>query len=343
MNILYIGSSRDGSTSAHRADALRRLGHDVIAVDPYVLSTLGLSRPGIGKLHYRTGYRFVQRALTRWIESGAFGAAGPEAVWVDSGELFGPEAVKALRRRYGPTILYNHDDVTGPRDGARFSSLKRALREFDLCVVVREPSVLEYQALGVKRVMKVWRSYDEVAHKPFALDEEIPVQFRSDVVFVGTWIKGDERDTFLAELLSRKVPLTIWGDRWHKSPAWSLLRPYWRGPSLAGRDYIAALQGAKVCLGLLSRGNRDRHTTRTVEIPYAGALFCAERTDEHLQLYDEDREAVYWSDAQECAAKCAALLADERRRLSIRAAGACKVRSLSVGHEDICRAVLASL
>jgi spore maturation protein CgeB len=343
MKILYLGSMRNGATSAHRAAALRRLGHTVIAADPYVLPQLGLRRRGLGNFHYRTGYRFIQRFLTRWIESGALDAGQGDAVWIDSGELFGPGPMKALKQRFGHAILYNHDDVTGPRDGARFASLKTALREFDLCVVVREQNVPEYRALGAKQVIKVWRSYDEIEHRPFMAESDIAPEFRSDVSFVGTWIRGDERDAFLARLIQCHVPLTIWGDRWHKSPAWKLLRPHWRGPSLSGRDYVAALQGAKVCLGLLSRGNRDRHTTRTVEIPYAGALLCAERTDEHLMLYREDREAVFWSDAEECADKCKALLADEHRRLEVRAAGASKVRSLGVGHEDICRVVLAAL
>ena len=68
------------------------------------------------------------------------------------------------------------------------------------------------------------------------------------------------------------------------------------GPAIYGDDYLKAIQLAKVSLGLLSKGNRDLHTTRTFEIPYCGGLLCAERTSEHLQLYQEDVEAVYWSD-----------------------------------------------
>jgi spore maturation protein CgeB len=81
--------------------------------------------------------------------------------------------------------------------------------------------------------------------------------------------------------------------------------------------YAVAIQSAKVNLGLLSRGNRDLHTQRSFEIPSLGGLFCAERTEEHLLLYEENKKAVFWSNAEECAAKCRALLADEAWRRSV--------------------------
>lgn len=100
------------------------------------------------------------------------------------------------------------------------------------------------------------------------------------------------------------------------------MKAFWRGPGLhEDRDYAAAILASKVCLGLLSKGNRDKHTTRSLEIPSLGGLFCAERTSEHLALYEEDREAVFWSSAEECAEKCLALLKDEPRRRAIAEAG----------------------
>jgi spore maturation protein CgeB len=69
-----------------------------------------------------------------------------------------------------------------------------------------------------------------------------------------------------------------------------------------------------VSLGLLSKGNRDLTTQRSFEIPYLGGVLCAERTSEHVALYREDFEAVFWSTPEECAEKCMQLLRDEQRR-----------------------------
>jgi spore maturation protein CgeB len=85
-----------------------------------------------------------------------------------------------------------------------------------------------------------------------------------------------------------------------------------------------------VCLGLLSKGNRDLHTQRTMEIPFAGGLLCAERTSEHRALYQEGVEAVFWSDARECAERCRELLADGAARADIAKSG--RRRCMTNGH-----------
>jgi spore maturation protein CgeB len=125
------------------------------------------------------------------------------------------------------------------------------------------------------------------------------------------------------------VPLAIYGNDWQKAPEWPGLQSAWHGPAIYGDDYLKAIQLAKVSLGLLSKGNRDLHTTRTFEIPYCGGLFCAERTSEHLQLYQEDIEAVYWSDAKECINKCQKLLNDDKMRNEIAEQG--RIRCLRNG------------
>jgi spore maturation protein CgeB len=91
---------------------------------------------------------------------------------------------------------------------------------------------------------------------------------------------------------------------------------------------------------LLSKGNRDRHTNRSSEVPFVGGLLCAERTNEHLEMYRDGEEAVFWDDAAECAAVCQRLLADPAERAAIREAGARRVRQLHVGNEDVCRQIL---
>lgn len=344
MRVLYVGHATAGSTSRHRADAVARLGHDVVIADPYVAFVASLGGRLSSAFHYRTGYRFLQQPVCEWVEKLLQQYAGwPDLIWMDSGELLGVGAVQGLRRLGRPVVLFNVDDPTGKRDGRRFDSLLAALPQYDLCVVVREPSVNEFYACGAKRVRHVWRSYDEVAHRPFDNTAEIPRTFRSEVAFVGTWIRGEGRDTFLMGLIERGVEVSIWGERWQKSPAWKRLQKYWRGPGLKGRDYVAAIQGAKLTLGLLSHANRDLHTTRSAEIPYAGGLLCAERTSEHLAMYREGEEAVLWSDVDECAAVCHKLLADSALRERIRSQGMTRVRQAGFGNEAVCGDILKQL
>jgi hypothetical protein len=344
MKILYIGQSTKESTSRHRAEALKRLGHEITLVDPYAVLSKPLHSRLRGALHYRTGYRLLQRKTCAWVEEILqLHSNWPELIWVNSGELIGAAAVKKLRQFGAPMILYNNDDPTGGRDGRRFDSLIAALPSYDLCAVLREPNVGDFYAHGARFVHRVWMSYDEMIHRPFDRAEDIPDKFCSEVVFVGTWIRGEGRDDFLLGLIERGLDVAIWGSRWQKSPHWPKLRGYWRGPALAGRDYVAALQGAKIALGFLSHGNRDLHTTRSSEIPYAGGLLCAERTTEHMTMYRDGEEAVFWNDVDECAAVCRKLLADDALRDRIRTQGMARVRAGGYGNETVCHNILLQL
>lgn len=65
-------------------------------------------------------------------------------------------------------------------------------------------------------------------------------------------------------------------------------------------------------------------------IPFAGGVLCAERTSEHLALYREDEETVFWNDARECAKRCHELLTEIRGRAEIAERG--RQRCVMNGH-----------
>ncbi|UKT65379.1 CgeB family protein [Pedobacter mucosus] len=342
MHIIYLGEDREGTTTAHRAQALQRIGHQVTVINPLNYISAKHKKGLLNAIHFRSGYRLLQSAMLRWLEDLLPKTQKPDLVWVDSGEFFGPTFLKALKSVGCPIILYNIDDPTGKRDGRRFDLLRKAISCYDLVVVVRQETAEECIALGARKVIRVNRSYDEVAHLPFADQAMIPTSLRSEVAFIGTWMRGEKRDEFLLELIEKGVPLSIWGNGWEKSHLFSRLKPAFRGPSLEGRDYIAAIQGAKICIGLLSKGNRDLHTTRSYEVPYAGGLLCAKRTTEHQALYLEDEEAVFWSNAEECATRCLELLKNDKRE-KMRLSGMRKVRAIGAGNEDVCRKIMDEL
>jgi spore maturation protein CgeB len=311
MKILYLGV--ESGTSGHRINALRRLGHDVEVVNPFAF----LPRFPLRGVWMRY---FGSVGLASSVRSRAWeqlaGRGGFDVVWVDNGGLVSRELVEALKRIGSRVLNYNVDDPYGPRDINYWHQYRRAVRAYDMVVVVRDENVEEARSLGARKVLRVYRSADEVAHAPFPLSEEERARWASEVLFAGTGFS--ERGPFMTELLSFGVPLSIYGNDWPKLKEWKTVRPYWKGPDLSDKySYAAAIQSAKVCLGLLSKGNRDLHTQRSLEIPSLGAVFCAERTEEHLALYDEDKEAVFWSSAEECANKCRALLADDTWRRSV--------------------------
>ena len=340
MNILYIGYSDYSTTSYHRFSALERLGHHVTLLDRYEYLNPILANTILGKFHYVTGYHYVQAKMAQLLHQKVFTYKKLDLIWVDNGELFGPQCLKILRKLGVPIILYNIDDPTGERDGNRFLTLRKSLSFYDLCVVVRDATYRDFIKLQLP-TLKVTMSYDEIAHLPYDITKPLETEFISDIAFVGTWIKGEKRDEFLLSLIEDGLNISIWGDRWQKSKYWSKLKKSYKGKALKGQDYVKAIQGAKISLGLLSQGNRDTHTTRSFEIPFIGGLLCAQRTDEHLAMFKEKEEAVFWENSTECANICKWLLKNESKRLAIQSNGFRKVRQLKVGNEDICKKILS--
>ncbi len=325
LRVLYVGPAH--GTSLHRIKALRRIGCDVKQVDPYDWLPW---RRGVVKLLIETGASFLDR-LAACALGKHLGRQHFEIAWVDGGELLGPRGVQALRGRADRVVNFNHDNpfAFASADKHKWRLYLNALRQYDLVVVVREPNLREAAEVGARNVMFVWRTADEIAHAPPPSTSAKKSHYASEVAFIGSWMP--ERGPFLAELIERGVPLSIWGDRWQKAPEWHQLKGSWRGPGVySDEGYAAVISGSKVCLGLLSKGNRDQMTTRSLEVPAFGALLCAERTEEHLQLYEDGKEAVFWDDAKECAERCAMLLANDERRRAIARAG--HERCLRNGH-----------
>ena len=317
LQILFLGQ-HDG-TSRHRAEAMQRLGHTVRVINPWEFFPDNMwVRKVLSKLSYEVG--------SAWLESYVYSQLKQrlmdnrfDMLWNDQCELIGPAIAKNLNEIADILVTYSVDDPFGLRDKKRFSLYREALRYYDITAVVRQPNIEEAYAWGAPQVIRVFRSADEIAHRQLIFTTEEKEKWASDVAFVGTWMP--ERGPFIVHLLNLGVPLTLYGNRWQKAQEWSVLRKVWRGPGLDGKDYVKAIQASKICLGLLSKGNRDLHTQRSAEIPYIGSVLCAERTEEHMHMYLEDKEAIFWSTPEECAEKCFALLNDDSRRHAIAHAG----------------------
>jgi hypothetical protein len=267
--------------------------------------------------------RFIRSRVLETIRSAKF-----DLVWVNAGELISPELVRDLKHQATFVLTFNNDDPFGTRDNHKWRLYLRSVPYYDLVVVLRDCNVAEAYSRGATDVLRVYMSSDEVAHAPRKLSPPDRAKWASDVAFIGTWMP--ERGPFLARLVGHGIPLTIWGDRWSKAEEWPILRPHWRGPGLdKDDDYASAVQCAKVCIGLLSKGNRDLCTQRSFEIPQLGGVLCAERTSEHSSLYAENVEAVFWNGPDECAEKCERLLSDDIWRKQVARNG--QLRSIRNG------------
>ncbi|MFH1066827.1 MAG: glycosyltransferase [bacterium] len=334
---LYLGETFEHSTARHRAEALSRLGWEVTFINPISFTPRVWPIPGIFNRLGNVGLPWlVERGVLSQIGKAPF-----DLVWVDGGSLVGPSLLKKLSRQGGALVNYNLDDPFGGRDGNAWRVYLKAVPFYDLLAVVREENVQEAKALGAKKVKRVFRSYDPVAHALRPLTAENQKRWASKVVFIGTWMP--ERGPFFRRLLELGVPLTLYGNDWEKAQEFEFLQRARKGAGLWGDDYALAIQCAKVSLCLLSKGNRDLHTQRSLEIPALGGLLCAERTREHLALYEEGKEALFWETPEECAEVCRRAIAEPEWAVSIAAAGQRKVRALKLSNDEVVASILQEL
>jgi spore maturation protein CgeB len=309
MKILQIGAKF--GTTIHRYEALKRLGYEVFFID---LNNFLPNNRWMNKWIYETG----AWGLEIWFEQHILNSIKDnkfDLAIVDGGYLISPKLVKLLKNRIKNVANYNADDPFPLSGWRKWRLYRKSIPYYDLLVVCRQQNVNEVKSLGAKKVILVHRTADEIAHKPILLTSSDYETWGSEVVFVGTWMP--ERGPFMARVIDRGVPLSIWGDRWRKAKEWNKIKHTWRGPGIFNENYSRVIQTSKICLGLVSKTNRDLHTRRSIEIPALGSLLCCERTTEHELMYEDGKEAVMWNDADNCADLCLELLKSDNKRIEI--------------------------
>jgi len=335
LKLLYLGP--DAGTCALRKKALERLGHEVFQID---LAEAIPSHALVKAWAFKTGGLGFEDVITRFVMARVEGRTF-DAVFCDSGELVPPALLKELRKIAPKSLVFNQDNPFVSRDGGRWRLFLKSLPLYDLYVTPRLSNVAPAEKLGARRVYRTWFSADEIIHAPQVLTDDDRERLGSRVAFVGTWMP--ERGPFMRTLVERGVPLTIFGGRWDKAPEYGQLKSHVRLGNLDTAQYTKAIAACDIALALLSKGNEDLHTTRSLEIPAIGTLLCGERTSEHLELYKEGEEAVFWDTADECAEVCLDLLANPDRIRAIAAAGAARARRNKVYNEPVLKTMLEHL
>jgi spore maturation protein CgeB len=200
---------------------------------------------------------------------------------------------------------------------------------YDLHVTTKSYNVAELKQLGARDVLFVPNGYDPHTHRPVPLTPEEKVFWGAEVGFVGGFERA--RYQMMLALAESGVQVTVRGPGWEpyvgRHPN-LIIKPGW----VLGDDYAKAICATKINLCFLRKANRDLHTTRSIEIPACGGFMLAERTNEHLSLFEEGKEAEFFSDEEELIAKVRYYLTHEHERQRIAAAG--RGRCLRSGYSN---------
>jgi len=319
MRVLFVGDLNPYVRSYQRCRVFRELGYEVSALATRPIPTL----PGItprarlcSRIRWRLGYPpdrvKVNAQIVKVAREREF-----DLLWIEKGLMIRPDILDKVRNARPRVILsfYSED----------------CLPKYDFVFTTKSYNVQELPQIGARRVVFVGKAYDRATHRPVPVDEQDRRRLGAEAIFIGTY--EEDRANQMLNLAENGLPVRVWGNGWQK---WQGRHPNLivEGRPLYGEDYVKALCASKIGLCFLSKINRDLQTARTMEIPACGTFMLAERTSEHLDLFEEGREAEFFGSQEELCAKVRYYLAHEDERRQIAAAGRKKCVSSGYSHHD---------
>lgn len=260
----------------------------------------------------------------------------PHVVLVVMGFDVWPETLERIKRETGAVLInYATDDPFNWRTGTH--EVRECISVYDVYACTKNGIIDDVIRAGVRNVQYVRFGYHPSVHFVEAcVSSEERERFAADVAFVGE-ADADRAPIFRA--LVKALPnlnLALYGGLWRMS---SGLGPYCRG-TVRGREFRLALHEARIAVNLVRVQNRDDHVMRTFEGPACGAFMLNQRTEQHLELFAEDRGAAYFESVEELVEKVRYFLERDGERLRIQRTGHCTVMNNRHTYEDRLKQIL---
>jgi spore maturation protein CgeB len=214
--------------------------------------------------------------------------------------------LEALGRLGVVRMNYLTDDPWNPSHRAPW--FLEALPAYDRIFSPRQANLEDLRALRGPAVSYLPFAYAPEVHFPEALSDADRARFADDVFFAGG--ADPDRVPVVAALARAGLRVGLYGGYWER-----YTREVTSRGLLDASGLRRATGGAKVCLCLVRRANRDGHSMRTFEIPAMGGCVLAEDTEDHRHLFGEEGgAAAYFSTPEEAVDQARALVADASRR-----------------------------
>ena len=317
MKFFFAGALHLNAGPTIRAKTLRDLGNEVELFDtkPYevwggIYISYLLRRTGLVKInHAILNKQLAERAI----------ASKPDVLWIDKGRYVCGATLRKIKEQTDATIVYDTLDYMFAPFNKTWQVLS-SIPEYDLIVTMRKDHD-EYYEHGAKKVLRLWCGYYQEVFKPVELSVEDEQLYSAEVMFCGT--PEIERAETLVFLINHGINVKIWGVKhdWKRLKCFKQLESHFIDSYLHWPEYAKSINASKIGLCFLKKVSKDEHTFRSLEIPACGAFMAAERTNEHMELFEEDKEAIFFSSNQELLDKIRYYLSHDEERKQIADAG----------------------
>lgn len=237
----------------------------------------------------------------------------PDLTLVISPLLLYPASILAMKK-HGLAFAFFTDNPIDVHHTHTNSWVKRGFPLWDAGLIWSQELVDRLLESGVKQAF----------FHPFCSDIEyhFPKQQTNpsyDVAFIGNWDASRKREKYLKAIADYR--LGLWGSNYWNTHCQELtLKDLCQG-MCTYQEIPVVLGSARMGLNILRPQNEKGHNIRTYEIPAVGTLMLSERSDELLNLFKEDKEAIYFSSPDELKQKVEYLLQNPNLIKSIAEAG----------------------
>jgi len=244
------------------------------------------------------------------------------------------KSILEIKKKTKKIFFFCGDNPFTNRDKFRWKNFKEIIPFIDLIIFHIEGRKKYIKKFNIKKYLITVPPYYKEVH--FNNVRKIK---KKEVVFIGTWFP--ERGKFFYELKKKGLNFDIYGNKWNKDKKYYKYLKENIKKALNYKETAKIISKYKINIGLLSKGNDDNITRRCIEIPATGSLLCCERTKFLKLILKENKEAIYFSSADECYKKCVYLLKNENRIKNISINGNIKVRKkLNLEAKNIFKKIL---
>lgn len=320
MKILSVGDfKKESNTCLHRHKALQEIAHQTDKVELYA-DVLSFNFKVRNRLFQKYNLPLnlpdennANEKIKKLVNANLY-----DIIWIDKGITINSSTLKYIKDKNPQAIVvsYTADNMVERHNQSK--NFLDCIPFYDYHITTKSYIIEGLKALGAKNIVFTNQSFEPSFHHPIIIDDLERVLLGGDIGFIGMW--EEERCKSILFLVDNGLKVKVYG-----GGKWKLYQDYSPNliiePPVYSRKYTKVLQSFKISLCFLRKINLDLQTSRTMEIPACGGFMMAERTSEHQVLFEEDKEAVFFSSNKELLKKCVFYLNNERLRNKISKAG----------------------
>jgi spore maturation protein CgeB len=260
----------------------------------------------------------------------------PDLILVVSGNLISANVLHTVRNETNATLYHFYgEDFFNSLNTTQ--TLRKSAYFYDHLFTTKTFNLPEMASMGLNQVSYLPHGYRPNCHFPVTISETDRLEYGSDLAFVGSW--EAERASTLAQL--KEFNLRIWGSAWHKARKELGVSGAIQNRAVYCDEMSRVFNASRINLAFLRKANRDRHTSRTFEIPACGGFQLSERTDEVLSFFEEGKEIECFDSVDELKDKARYYLTHETQRQCIAKAGLIRLQQSAYSYIDRLQTVLA--